>query len=208
MIDFYCIHHSEAIDRKEYIHNNFIHKFQINVNWIELFHPRSIEIQDHKKIHSIHSANKKYLNYAELSCFMKHRYAVALIAAGTNHGFIFEDDIESPSFNFNSAVDYFVDQMTIYNIDLLFVGSFTNHDLSPTTNYNIVCSDQTLSRCAHAYIVSNQCAKILYDYLLDIKAPFDWQLNYGINDLNLRSCWSYPHINQRTEKKQIKSLLR
>jgi hypothetical protein len=57
-------------------------------------------------------------------------------------------------------------------------------------------------------MISPKIAKMIGYKLLSVKEPFDWQLNSIISDLNLNVGWSLPHINQRTEKGSIPSLLR
>lgn len=206
---YYCIHHLDAIDRKIFIEKHYINKFNIDMVWIEDFHPSLEVIQDHKRIHTPHAANNKYLNTGELSCYLKHKKAISMISDSNDYGFILEDDVEPPSFNFIEVVKDFYYQMEYNACDILFVGSFSIYDLKNINNKAyIYCNNNTLSRCAHAYIISNNCATKLINYLEEIKAPFDWQLNFAIEDLGLKSCWSYPHIYQRTEKKQIESLLR
>lgn len=206
---YYCIHHSDAIDRKIFIEKYYINKYNMNIIWIEDFHPSSAIIQNHKKIYSKHSANKEYLNNNELSCYLKQQKAINAIADSQEYGFILEDDVSEPSFDLVNTIKNFYHQMKTESCDILFIGSFSIYDLPNINNQPyIYCNKNTLSRCAHSYIVSNNCANQLVNYLEDIKAPFDWQLNFAIKDLNLKSCWSYPHIYQRTEKKQIKSLLR
>lgn len=208
-MQYYCIHHKDSVDRKKFIITNYVNKYNLNIKWIEDFLPTSDFILNHKKIYSNHAANKSYLNNNELSCYLKHQKAISLISNSNDYGMILEDDIAEVSFDFTSTIDILYNDMINNNCDILFIGSFFIYDLQNINNQPyIYCNKNTLSRCAHAYIISDRCASKILDYISDIKAPFDWQLNFAINNLNLNSCWSYPHIYQRTEKKQIESLLR
>lgn len=205
----YCVHHSDALDRKIYISNIF-KKYNIEINWIVNDHPNDIkEKYSDKIIYSEHAANNINLNIFEISCFLKHKNAIEQISKTDEFGIIIEDDIKEPSFDFISIVEDLCCSMKNNNCDILFIGSFANYDL-PNINDNpyIVCNNNTMSRCCHAYIVNNNIAEVLSNYLDTIKAPLDWQINYAIQDLNLKSCWSYPQIYQRTEKKELNSLLR
>jgi GR25 family glycosyltransferase involved in LPS biosynthesis len=207
-ISFFCIHHSPCVERKNYIDKHIVKNFNIPISWIHNFDPDSDDVKNQSDVFNTHSADKIKLNKAEISCFMKHRFAIRQIAESNHFGFIFEDDIQKPSFDLHKATTYFIQEMNNNNIDILFVGSFGNYDIETNKEYEIFCNHSTKSRCAHAYILSDRCAKSLILFLDNIIAPFDWQINYAIDELNLKSCWSYPHIYQRSEKQEIKSLLR
>jgi GR25 family glycosyltransferase involved in LPS biosynthesis len=195
------------MDRKNYIVENYSIAHNITIKWIENFLPDCDFISNHSKVESIHAANSKYLNNAELSCYYKHQFALNLIAQTKDYGLIIEDDVEKPQFDFILTMNIFLDLMQKNKCDILFVGSFANHDLF-YTEPKIVCNKKTKSRCAHAYVVSPDAAQKLVKGLKNIFLPLDWQLSYLIDSLSLKSCWSYPHIYQRTEKKLIRSLLR
>lgn len=205
MIPTYCLHHTLATDRKEYLLKNFDTK---NWYWITDYLPTDELIVNHPIVYCEHSANKQnFLNAAELSLFYKHKLAIEIINQKQEFSFIIEDDIEKPNFELFSILNIFINLMKEQKTDILFIGSYGSYDINfqePT----LFCNSYTLSRCAHAYIINPKCSNVLLDYLNDIKAPLDWQLNYAIRDLNLKSCWGYPYIYQRSEKNIINSLLR
>lgn len=206
-IRYYCTHHYLAVDRKEYIDANIVKLYNIDICWIEQYKPESSFIQEHPLVSNIHAANKEFLSAAELSCYYKHYLAIRNISISKIDGVIFEDDIETPPFNFSDTLTSLHELMINQGCDILFVGSFASHDLNykePT----IVMNDSTQSRCAHCYIVRCNIASKLEQYLFEPRMPLDWQLNYAIKDLGLRSGWSWPHIYQRTEKNILRSLLR
>jgi GR25 family glycosyltransferase involved in LPS biosynthesis len=206
-MQYYCIHHYLATDRKEYITTNIVKPYNLDICWIDKQKPDSTFIKNHPIVRNVHSANKQYLNTAELSCYYKHYLAIRNIAESKTDGVIFEDDIEAPQFDFKNTLANLHKLMIIKECDILFVGSFGKSDL----NYKettILINEYTKSRCAHCYIVSCNIASILADYLFNPSMPLDWQLNEAITNLGLKSGWSWPHIYQRTEKNQLKSLLR
>jgi GR25 family glycosyltransferase involved in LPS biosynthesis len=207
MIDFYCIHHALANDRKEYL-LPFFNKEKLNVNWVDDFLPDSSEVKNIKTIYSIHSANKTHLNNPEISCYLKHLKAISLIADSNNHGIIIEDDIEIPNFEFLKYVDAVKNLFFEQNGDLLFLGSFTSHDIPENYPHEIVHEKWMQGRCAHCYLITNECAKKILSFMHEIEAPLDWQLNYAIKKFSLKCFWSKRHVNQRTEKGKIPSLLR
>jgi hypothetical protein len=201
----YCLHHTPAEDRKKYLLENFD---TTHWHWITDFLPTDDFIINHTKVYSEHSANGQgFLNNAELSLFYKHKLAIELISKEQNYGIILEDDIESITFDLSTIICIFIQLMKKENTDILFIGSYGSLDVY-FDKPSLLCKDFTLSRCAHAYIVNNKCSIKLLKYLSVVKAPIDWQLNYAIKDLKLKSCWSYPHLYQRSEKKQTISLLR
>jgi GR25 family glycosyltransferase involved in LPS biosynthesis len=202
---FYCIHHEDAVDRKQYITHHFGY---LNITWITSYHPNSIFIQQHNKVYCEHAANRSYLNNNELSCYYKHFDAIKTIRDSQEDGFVFEDDILAIDYDLLDITNHFRNLINLNECEILFVGSYSGYDMEYRSEPYICCNSSTLSRCAHAYIITNKCANKTINYLNNIVAPFDWQLNYAIQDLQLKSCWSYPHIYQRTEQNKLKSLLR
>lgn len=207
-IKYFCIHHSPASERKQYL-APFIESNNLNINWIEDFLPTDECVLKHQRIFCNHSANGNYLNKSEISCFMKHRLAINnFLKSGEDHALIFEDDIEIPNFDFLNLISKTCDHFKKNKGDILFIGSMTGMDIRLSEFGSIFCSKDLTSRCAHCYLLSRDSAQKIYPLLEKIIAPFDWQLNFIIKQNNLLSCWSSPHINQRTEKGLIKSLLR
>jgi GR25 family glycosyltransferase involved in LPS biosynthesis len=205
---FYCLHHSPAIERKQYLLKAFEAQ-EILPEWIESYLPDSSEVNSQGNIFSYHAANGSFLNKAEISCFLKHKEAIARIASGGEHGIILEDDIENPDFSIKEVCDglreYCADDV------IIFIGSFTGADLPSLAGklkFQILMSKSFKSRCAHAYMLNSNTAKKILPELETIVMPLDWQLNHIIDKLELNVGWTSPHINQRTEKGYIKSLLR
>lgn len=207
MINYYCIHHSAAIERKQYL-LPFFEKENLQVHWIEDFLPSSKEVADVGIINSQHSANKLFLNNAEISCYLKHLKAINTIAESNTDGIIIEDDIEIPNFSLKNLILKIKDLFVEKNGDILFIGSFSGYDISEEFPDEIFHDEWIRSRCAHCYLITNKCAKNILDFMKNPIAPLDWQLNYAIEKFNLKCFWSKKHINQRTEKGKIASLLR
>jgi GR25 family glycosyltransferase involved in LPS biosynthesis len=206
-MNFYCLHHSPAVDRKTYLLKIFDKK-AIAINWVEDFLPNCNEVINQEKVFSEHAANGSYLNSAEISCFLKHLSTIKKIANSNEVGVIFEDDIEEPDFDLKSFCEYIGKYCNDNSI--IFIGSYSGADLTPQNknNYEIYFSKSFKSRCAHAYMLNSNTAKNILTELNKIILPFDWQLNHIIDKLNLKVGWTTPHINQRTEKGKLNSLLR
>ncbi len=207
MTNFFCTHHSPAVERKKYL-IPFFEQDELNVNWIEDFLPNSEEVLNKNKIFSNHSANGIYLNNAEISCYLKHLKALKLTSESNNNSLIIEDDIEIPSFSLKKYCEEIENDFVNQNGDILFIGSFTNYDLPYDFPNEIVHEKWMRSRCAHCYLLTNKAALKIYDFMSTIIAPLDWQINYAIEKFNLKCFWSKKHVNQRTEKGLIPSLLR
>jgi hypothetical protein len=207
---YYCLHHSPCVDRKNYL-IKFFDKHSLQVEWIEEFLPDSIEVISHKIVHSPNAADRTgKLNRGEISLLFKHSLAIKKIQEINDYGIIFEDDIQDVDFNFNDVIIEFIKLMEKDNIDILWIGSSKNHykDL-PASNYPYIYSNnKTLNRLSHCYMLHSKVADKVYNDYIDFKNPSDLQWDYIIKKFNLKSAWSYPHIYQRTDIKQIPSLLR
>lgn len=205
-MNFFCLHHSPALDRKEYLLETF-NQQKITVDWIEDFLPDCKEVLEHEKVYSMHAANGEFLNNAEISCFKKHVKAIEMVAQSNQVGVIFEDDIENPNFDLRAFCESAA--KVCRENTMIFIGSYSGADLIHYGNdCRVFFSPNFKSRCAHAYMLDSKTAKNILPELNKIVLPFDWQLNHIIEKLNLIVGWTTPHINQRTEKGKIKSLLR
>ena len=72
----------------------------------------------------------------------------------------------------------------------------------------ILSNHKTRNRLSHCYMIHSDTAQKIYNDYIDFKHPSDLQWDYIIEKFNLKSAWSYPHIYQRTDTKEIHSLLR
>lgn len=210
-LKYYIIHHLPAIERRLHM-EKFVDLFALkNIEWITDYGPDSIEVEilEESKIECHHSANGKYLNFSEISCYLKHKKVLRnLTKSNFDYGIVIEDDVEIPNFDFNSTVQKFITEMEKNNAEFLSVGSFGKFDLEKTEFPYIKKDNTNSTRCLHCYIIKKTIAEKCLDYLEDIKAPVDWQFNYAIRDLNIKNYWSYPHIYQKTERGSMKSLIR
>ena len=204
-VDFYCLHHLPAVERAGYM-EAFFSRDGITSDWIELFLPESEEVKNFTKTFCDHSANNFYLNDAEISLYLKHQEALRRIAVKGNVGVVLEDDIEEPNFNLKEFCEKVSPQFLECGGDLLFIGSYPEVDIQ---GGELIRSQAGMeSRYAHCYMVNPKSAQMILDYTNSPKAPFDWQLNYAIRDLNLKVYWSIPAVYQRTAQHKIPSLLR
>jgi len=204
-IDFYCLHHLPAVERAEYM-EAFFSRERIKADWIESFLPESPEVKNFQRTFCPHSANGSYLNEAEISLYLKQQEAIKRICARKNIGVILEDDIKEPFFNFKEFCNLAAEDFLDGDGDLLFIGSYPEADIQGSTI--IQTAPWMTSRYAHCYMVNPKSAQKIFDHTLTPVAPFDWQLNYAIQDLDLKVYWSILAVYQRTAQNEISSLLR
>lgn len=207
----YCLHHTPALERKQYL-ECFFSQQNINVEWIEDFLPTCEEVTKlSKKIKSRHAANSGVLSDAEISLLLKHSLALKKICDIDDYAIIFEDDVQNVEFNFNDVVTEFVRLVEKNNVDILWIGSSRNHgfDTPPMDGINIIIDPTTKNaRLSHCYMLHSKLALQVYEEYSNFKHPSDWQWNHIINVFKLNSAWSYPYIYQRTDTREINSLLR
>lgn len=204
---FYCLHHTPAVDRKKYMIDIFT-KQDIIPEWIEDFLPSSPEVLNYPAIQCQHAAHNNQLNNAEISLCLKHNLALKKILESNDYGIIFEDDIKEPSWHIKSYLSNIIKEFESINGDILWIGSHYNHSSDQSDRIIIENGPHTKSRFSHCYMIHAKIVKKIINFYSDIKAPPDWQWNYTIDFFALKSCWLYPSIYQRTEIKEIPSLLR
>lgn len=203
---YYCLHHSPAKERKDFLLPIF-KKQEIDVEWIEEFLPNCDIVLNHPKVPYVHAANKNFLNNAELSLVFKHCLAIEKICSINDYAIIFEDDLDDFDFKLKDILPHWISQFEEIHGDILWIGSVPYKNL-PTNIITVYNNTFTKDRCSHCYMIHSRTANKVIDFYKDIKAPSDWQWNLAIDYFNLKSCWSFPHIYQRTDRNKLKSLIR
>jgi hypothetical protein len=207
MIQFFCLHHTPAVDRKEYL-LPFFEKEKININWIEDYLPTSDDVTKFGKIYYENCVNRKYLNNAEISLTLKHNKAIKMLAESNyESAVIFEDDLEIPDFPLLEKIKEVNNLLISDDGDLLFIGSYGNCDLDKDFPHAIWHQPWMRSRCTHCYLITKKTAIKIQQFMSDVIAPPDWQLNIAIEKFSLKTYWARDHVYQRSEKRKIKSLL-
>lgn len=186
----FCLHHAPAIERKIKLLNDFDHH-GLDVEWIEKFDPQSYNRADYDVRHP--------LNDAELSLYLKQRYALELQKSnGYEHVIIMEDDVILP-YDWNIK-EYFTKCLIEFDEmqgDILNIGGAFNMRPSKIYPDKLVYHEPHFTtRCAHCYSISDRCLdKILLDsYTID--DAWDWKLNNCITKYGLKSCYVEPSVEQ------------
>lgn len=208
MINYYCLHHSPATERKHYLTDLF-NRQNLQIQWIEDFLPDCDDIINYPKVYCVHAAKNGILNNAEISLCLKHNLVLKKIGELNNeYGMIFEDDIKEPSWSINEYIPEIIKQFEEINGEILWIGSDPSMEIHTKDKIKILSNSQTKSRFSHCYLIHSSIAKKVLNFYCNIMAPPDWQWNFTIDYFKLKSCWCYPSIFQRTSIKEIPSLLR
>ena len=206
-LNYYCIHHIKDLGRKSHMDRIF-NLHNINPIWVTEFLPESNEVKKFPKTFSKHSANNNYLNNAEKSLYLKQLLAFEKIMNSNKIGLIIEDDLEMPNFEFKNFCELIFDKFNKSDGHFVFIGG-SHADQRTDTNNELIFSEPNLySRCCHCYMVKPETSKLIFDFLMKPLAPFDWQLNYAIQNFNLKVFHSFKIVEQRTQNGSAKSLLR
>lgn len=151
------------------------------------------------------------LRKAEISVFKKHYYALYEISNYKNcFGFIFEDDVL-----FTSPTDFQVFWLRVHNTgflnnyDIIFFGNGSHIEVNDS---GVIEPNHTWhkSKCADSYLIKPSAAKdILLDYVMFPPfMPYDWDLSFRINRLNLKVAWIQPGLTcQGSQTGIFKSLI-
>jgi GR25 family glycosyltransferase involved in LPS biosynthesis len=205
---YFCLHHKPAIERKNRLLEVFSLK-QIEVEWVELYHPDTIEYSSLNISNRIH--NGESLSKGEISLYLKHKHVLELQKEyGWHNVVILEDDVIIPNeLNFNKYIEQAINEFDELNGDILNFGTAFNmhpHIIHPTKL--VYHEPHFTTRCAHAYHISNRCIGQVIESLNVIDDAWDWKLNNIIKKYNLKSCYVEPGLHQSTLDGDIKSLLR
>jgi GR25 family glycosyltransferase involved in LPS biosynthesis len=208
MIDYYCVHHSPAVDRKAFV-QKIAENQKIDIEWIESWPPESFK--NHPIIPNKHAANGEFLNEAELSCYYKHLDIYKKIQEkDTPYAMIFEDDIDHIDFSLQEILPIFCKDMS--NSAIFFVGTAFGWGLENEGYAGIkyAFNPPVRQRCSHAYLINKKFLinNNFLSYMQDIRSPLDIQLGDALVDFELNSAWTFPHIYQRTNTGELLSLIR
>ena len=198
----FCLHHTGAPERKLALEPRF-KELGIEVEWVELFHPSTIDVSSLNITHD-------GLNLGEISLYLKHQYCYD---QQQKHGYenilVFEDDIMLPDMDFWAYMDRVVKEFEEIQGDINFIGECC--DIRPmgiTADKYVYHHPSYRSRCTHCYLSSHRCLEAMMSELPDISNAMDWRFNEIIEKHKLKSCYTHPSLYQTTESGQADSLLR
>jgi GR25 family glycosyltransferase involved in LPS biosynthesis len=194
MIDkiFVC-HHTPLKERKIQL-QKFFSEHNINVEWVEQFHPDEIEYEYKRVIGNI--------NNSEISIYLKHQYCLnEQVKNNYEYILILEDDVNLPT-NFNEYLENCMDEFMSYEpkLDGLMLGSCCGIRSKNIVEKKLIYFEENqLTRCAHAIMFTLNASKKITKKLNAINYPIDHKLNFIIKNENLKIGWVEPPILQKSE---------
>ena len=212
-LKYYLIHNLED-ERKEIMNNEFSKwGFDLNnIKWIE--HPNKDEISE-DMINKLTIQTPSYtsgilvypsrivLRKGLISCTYKHYLCLKdIIDNNYDFGVIMEDNIYFTD-NIPNLINKYIEQLNSYGEwDILFDCDWTNYREGPIKP-NLLVYQKTNeitqqchggSKAASFYLITNKCAKILYENYIPFNNSPDWWMNDLFRKLNIKSFWVEPSV--------------
>jgi hypothetical protein len=202
-IKIFILHHTPAVDRKVFLQKdlNFVN-LPYQLEWVESFLPSEID-----------SNVVSNIKRSELSLSLKHKYALEQIVQNNiEYGIVFEDDVNLQSVsNIHQFIEQGITELEAESGDILWigdvwVGKYVIPDNKKILNKISYFASDCLTRCTHAYIISQQGAKLAlnnYHY----KHPVDHLYNEIISKKILVSGWTIPGLLQKSAEGLLSTLI-
>jgi GR25 family glycosyltransferase involved in LPS biosynthesis len=141
------------------------------------------------KIFELNPKGRK-LKYSEISLSLKHIKIINEVAEKYDYALVLEDDVILCD-NFQEEFLKTFQQLP-ENWDLGWAGTCCNLHSYPPKGMRI--SKTNGSRCTHAYIINNKCAKKILDELKYCNDGADFYYNYLIEKYQLNNYWFEPPL--------------
>jgi GR25 family glycosyltransferase involved in LPS biosynthesis len=220
-IKYYLIHNYLEPERKEIMISEFKKwGFELNnIKWME--HPNKNEITEemiNKLVIQQPSYTSNILVYPSrmilrkgcISCTYKHYLCLKdIIDNNYDYGIIMEDNIYFVE-NIPKLVDKYIEQLDNYGEwDILFDCNWTTYIegqikpgllVYPKTN-DITNQCHGGTKAASFYLITNKCAKKLYENYIPFNNSPDWWMNDLFRKLNIKSFWVEPSVALMREHK-------
>jgi GR25 family glycosyltransferase involved in LPS biosynthesis len=182
-----------------------------NVNWI--LYPNRDEITEelYNKI-IIHGASlscniythNTQLKLGQISCSYKHYLALKdIVENNYEYAVIMEDAVEFLK-PVNETLELYISELNTFypDWDIIFDSDWCSYKESEVTpertvypkNIQINNNDHGGTRCAHFYLLTQKCAKKLYDNYIPFNNAPDWWMNDLFRKLNIKSFYAEPSI--------------
>ena len=204
LFNIYVIHHPSLVERKKYLLDKFEKYNLSNIEWVDEIYPKDF-LKNKISTSRMDSKNTE-VSYRHYVCLEK------IINGDQEYGLIFEDDVVIELLNDFDVKDFLnmcVKKMKENNIELCFPGITPGIGLPSTFNITDLMyhHPDNATRCAHAYIISQKCAKEFIDNF-NYNVPIDHMYNYIIQNNNIKSYYTYFGLEQGTVTGVYKSAVR
>jgi hypothetical protein len=200
----YVLHHPSLAERKKYLLSKFEEYLLDNIVWVDEIYPQ--DFLKNKIAHSKMDSKSTEVSYRHYICLEN------IFNGEQEYGIIFEDDVILELINKFNVKDFLtmcVKKMKENNIELCFPGMALGIGLPSTFNVTDLMYHHpgNATRCAHAYIISQKCAKTFIDnFNYDI--PVDHMYNNIIFNNDIKSYYTYFGLDQGTIVGTYKSTIR
>ena len=177
-----------------------------DVYWIN--HPNKNELTNELLSNVANFKNPQLgnpLTNGQISCTFKHFLCLKdIVDKNYEYGVIFEDNILFTG-NIPDRINEYITQLnTLYpDWDIIFDSNLTVYNegvvttdciVYPKTN-EITRSSHGGSKCAHFYLITNKCAKKLFDHFLPFGVTSDFHMNRMFRELDIHSFWAEPPLS-------------
>lgn len=211
LIDYIVIHMKNSDIRKKNIDEQ-TEILNIKINIFDAIIGKNIKnVNDYDKNIKL---NYKFNSPGELGCYLSHLMIIKnAITSKKKYTVIFEDDFTILSKDLNNEILNIIQKVN-NNFDIIYLGN-NYESKSEQIIDNIYKNNKLIPLLGiHGYLINNKNAKKIYNNLLNIKRPIDWQFNQLINNNKLVCFVIYPSIiiqnnNYKSDlRPQYKILLR
>jgi GR25 family glycosyltransferase involved in LPS biosynthesis len=198
----YIAHWDKLTERKKIVQEQFDkHKIK-NVAWVESFDKenwdRDVIEREFPNIFKMHPSGV-FLNKSVISLALKHCWILEDAYKNNLQSIlVFEDDIILHD-DFVNLFNNYASQLPS-DWDICFVGSCCGLHAKYDGVNNVY--KHNLSRCTHAYMVSNQGLKKMIPHIRKINDAIDWVFNHFIKDIPLNNYWFEPSIVEQNKNFQ------
>jgi tetratricopeptide (TPR) repeat protein len=215
----FIIHYTPLADRKIALLKR-LGELDIEGEWVEQWDGNALAPHSMGKYFSrfrfVGKSHQKHMHLSvehmlnsELSVALKHFYAFQqIVERGLPLSLVLEDDVILKD-DFKEQVSSYIEQVNENEWDLLSIGAglfgecaldcqkrrkgsnVYRKSRSPSVP-NHILGYNNLFRSLDAYVVTEDCAKKLYQEMLPMAFPMDCMLNYVLNSQNMKVYWSEP----------------
>jgi GR25 family glycosyltransferase involved in LPS biosynthesis len=212
--EIYYINLNERNDRKIEM-EKLLRKINLNYYRIDAINGNNLNYDKllQEKIvldYSFNDYNKKdkKLNMGEIGCYLSHVSAWnKFIESRKNYGIFFEDDIVINELYFNKVFNRIIDELIIYNFDILFL---SRNAMSNSQFYEgqiigkFFYKPSKIMYGAHSYILSKKGAKKFINYFNTINSIKEVNIIHKLDQFDLMFDYYYQIFNQKIEALSIK----
>jgi GR25 family glycosyltransferase involved in LPS biosynthesis len=197
---FIC-HYSKLVDRKSDLVEHLNSVGVDDYEFVELYDKdtwNKEEIEQKYPLIFKNRPNEGPMKDSEASLCLKHVWAIEEVYKNDYESvLVFEDDVILCD-DFVTKFNNFKEQLPD-NWDTVWVGSCYNLHENYIEGKNVYRNYHG-SRCAHAYIISNQFAHKVIDKIKYVNECADWFYNNLIKDNNLENYWFEPSLATQNTK--------